>query len=95
MKRLLPFLKDKFYITGIIFVIWMLFLDRNDMFTQIQYVLKLNRIKTDQQYFQKEIELVKKELEELSTNQNKLEKFAREKYLMKRENEVVFVIVKE
>ncbi len=94
MQKLLPILKNKYYLSLIIFFIWMLFLDRNDFISQYQYRSKLRQLRKDKAYYQEEIRKVRSDLEELSTNERKLEKFAREKYLMKRDNEDVFVIVK-
>lgn len=73
----------------------MMFLDRNDFTSQYEYRQKLNQIHKDQQYYKEEIIKVKKDLKELSTNPEQLEKFAREKYLMKRDGEDIFVIVPE
>ena len=73
----------------------MMFLDRNDFTSQYEYRQKLNQIHKDQQYYKEEIIKVKKDLKELSTDPEQLEKFAREKYLMKRDGEDIFVIVPE
>lgn len=73
----------------------MMFLDRNDFTSQYEYRQKLSQIHKDQQYYKEEIIKVKKDLKELSTDPEQLEKFAREKYLMKRDGEDIFVIVPE
>lgn len=95
MTKFLPILKNKYYLSLIVFFIWMMFLDRNDFIAQYQYRSKLSQLKKDKAYYEEEILKVRKDLEELTTNQSELEKFAREKYLMKRDNEDVFVIIKE
>ena len=73
----------------------MLFLDRNDLLSQYQYRQKLTQLKTDQDYYKEEIIKVKNDLKELSTDPEQLEKFAREKYLMKKDGEDIFIIVPE
>ena len=74
-------------------MVWLLFFDKNDFFTQNETVQKLNKLKGDQSYYISEIEKNKIDLQELKTNKESLEIFAREKYLMKKDNEDVFVFV--
>ncbi len=90
---LLKLIKNKYFLTITALIVWLLFFDKNDVFTQHETVAKLNKLKTDQGYYISEIEKNKMELQELKTNTESLEKFAREKYLMKRDNEDVFVFV--
>jgi cell division protein FtsB len=75
--------------------IWLCFFDRNDLFTQLDLRAKVNELEKDRNYYQKEIQRNKNEMIELQTNTKNLEKFAREKYLMKKDNEDVFVIVRQ
>jgi len=53
---------------------------------------KINKLKTERTYFQKQTDIANEELKELQTDPSSLEKFAREKYLMKKDNEDVYVI---
>jgi cell division protein FtsB len=95
MKRLLDLFKNKFFLVALAFVIWMVFFDKNDLLSQYEYRQQVNKLKQERNFYQKETARVNKDLDELTSNPQKLEKFAREKYLMKKENEDVFVIVKE
>jgi cell division protein DivIC len=95
MKKILPYLKNKYIIVSAFFFIWMLFVDRNDFIAQSQQVHKLNSLKKEKTYYQGEILKTQQDLTELTTDPEHLEKFAREKYLMKKDNEDIFVIVKE
>jgi cell division protein FtsB len=90
---LLNLIKNKYFLTITALIVWLLFFDKNDVFTQHETVAKLNKLKADQGYYISEIEKNKVELQELKTNTESLEKFAREKYLMKKDNEDVFVFV--
>jgi len=90
---LINLIKNKYFLTIIALIVWLLFFDKNDVFTQHESVSKLNKLKNDQAYYIAEIEKNKIELQELKTNKKSLEKFAREKYLMKKDNEDVFVFV--
>ncbi len=91
-----PFFRsDKYFIAGIAFLTWMLFFDRNDLMSQYEYRTQLNKLQAEKEFYLKESAKAVKDLNELTTDKTKLEKFAREKYLMKKENEDVFVIITE
>ena len=74
------------------FVVWMLFFDRNDVFTQIERKSELNELRQSKQYFEKQIAENRKFSKDLQFNASAIEKYARERYLMKRENEDLFII---
>ena len=95
MKRLLGLFRNKYFVVTVAFAVWMVFFDKNDLFSQYQYHSQLSKLKHERDFYQKETAKVHQELDELTTNKEMLEKFAREKYLMKKDNEDVFVIVKE
>ncbi len=95
MYRLLDLIRNKYFIAGIAFLTWMLFFDRNDLMSQYEYRAQLNKLQTEKEFYLKESEKAVRDLNELTTDKVKLEKFAREKYLMKKKNEDVFVIIKE
>lgn len=95
MTRAFNILKNKYLISGLAFVTWMLFFDRNDLMSQYEYRKQLNKLEAEKGFYTIESEKTVKDLTELTTDRSKLEKFAREKYLMKKENEDIFVIIKE
>ena len=90
---LLNIIKNKYFLTGVGILVWVLFFDKNDIFTQRDMLQKLHKLKKEKEYYISEITNNKRELNELQTNMNSLEKFAREKYLMKKDNEDVYVFV--
>jgi hypothetical protein len=90
---LLRLVKNKYFITVVALVVWLTFFDRNDVFTQYDLIKKCEKLEKEKQYYISEIENNKKNLLELKTNPKSLETFSREKYLMKKENEDVFVFV--
>jgi cell division protein FtsB len=95
MKRLVVQVTNKYFLVSIGFVVWMLFFDRNDLLSQYEYRSQLNKFKEEKAFYIAEIEKVKTDLNDLTTNQEQLEKFAREKYLMKKDDEDVYVIIRE
>ena len=91
--RLLNIIKNKYLITVLALVVWLGFFDKNDMFTQYELIKKCAKLEKEKEYYLAEIENNKVNLNELKTNKKSLETFSREKYLMKKENEDVFVFV--
>ena len=74
------------------FAVWMLFLDENNILLQVKRSSKLQELQGTRDYYANEIKRINTELVELKTNPETMEKFAREHYWMKRDNEDVFVI---
>lgn len=89
------FVKSFYFIIGAVFLIWMLFIDSNDIVSQVRLKSKLSSLEKQKEYYLEKKEEVLKNKEELTTNLDLLEKFAREKYLMKKPSEDLFVIVVE
>ena len=96
MKKILDqipsFLKNYYIVIGCIFVVWVLFFDRNDIITHFKLGSRLNKLEDQKQFYTDKIKVVEKNREELDTDDELLEKFAREKYLMKKETEDLYII---
>lgn len=88
-------IKNKYVIVLAAFLAWMIFFDNNDLISQVQLRLKLAEYRSKQEYYEQKIAEVKQKKKELLTNQQSLEKFAREQYMMKKDDEDLFVIVPE
>ena len=87
-------LKSKYVLTVIGFAVWMLFFDDRDVYnTYFKQRSELNTLQDNKVYFEKQITATSKELDQLKINAATIEKYAREKYLMKRDNEDLFVVV--
>ena len=91
MNKIPRWLKNKYTFTVLVFLVYLLFFDQNNILTQYSYKKQLNKLELEKEYFNKQIEITKQELDELTKNPASLEKFAREKYFMKKDNEEVFV----
>ena len=74
---------------------WLLFFDRNDLFSQYERHEQVKKLENEVNYFRSEIEEDKREMKELQSDPKLLEKFAREHYLMKRDSEDIYLIVKD
>lgn len=75
--------------------VWISFFDSNSLLSLWKLNREANLLKKESSFFREEIQIAKEKRDYLFSNDRNLEKFARENYLMKRENEDVFIIVKE
>ena len=89
------FFRNKFLLTAAGFMVWMLFFDHNNIFVQLERTGELNELKDTKHYYEMQVSATQKELDELQSNAASIEKAAREKYLMKKDNEDLFVVVEE
>ena len=95
LDRLPRLLKNFYFLTGSLFLIFMLFISDSNLFRQYQLTNKLRKLENEKAYYSVKIKEVEKDRSELMTDEDLLEKFAREKYLMKKEKEDIYVIVEE
>jgi cell division protein FtsB len=86
------FLKNKFFIAFAAFIIWIAFLDKTNLMYQYQFQSEVNKLESQKEFFIQEIRQTREEQQELLSSPEKLEKFAREKYYMKKDNEDLFII---
>ena len=89
--RFFKIISNRYFIILLIYIIWMLFFDENSFLIHRKINKEINQLENDIDYYKKEIELDKKIIKDLE-DPEKLEKFARENYKMKRENEDIYVI---
>ena len=96
MNRLLTyipgFLKNKYFIAFAAFCVVILFLDKNDIFSQYKRHKELGELQQSKKYFISQITAERKDLEALESTPAAVEKVAREKYFMKRDNEEIFLV---
>lgn len=95
LSNIPSWIKSKYFIAFAAFFVVIVFLDKNDLFTQLDRRKELHQLEKTRQHFQTQIESEKKELESLKNNPATIEKYAREKYLMKRDNEDLFLITEK
>lgn len=94
-QRILRYVRNFYVATSLVLLAWMTFLDANDLPTQVRNWWKLRELEREASYYKDEIKKVQTERREVLGNDRLREKFAREKYLMKKPTEDVFVIVDE
>ena len=95
MGRYLKYTKNFYFIFTVLFVLWMVFIDTNDIFSQYTLRMKLSDLEKQKEFYQERKDKIKAEGEEMISNYELLEEYAREKYLMKKKTEDLYVIVDE
>ena len=88
-------LRNKYLMAVMVFLVWLLIFDNNSLIDRVRYLKILHEMEEEKEYYLERIEEDSRRLNELKTDRDNLEKFAREQYFMKKENEDVFVIVEE
>jgi hypothetical protein len=88
-NRLPAPLQNRYYLTLVVFLFIMVFLDRHSIWTQWKLWRAQNQLETDRTFYQGKIKDAREEAEDFELTK---EKFAREHYYMKRSNEDVFII---
>lgn len=95
LKRIPPIFKN-FYVLGLLFFfVWMLVFDSNDLISTYKMRAKRSELENEKAYYIEKIKEVEKDRSELLGNNELLEKYAREKYLMKKETEDIFIVAEK
>lgn len=90
-----PFLRNRYLIALIMFIVWVLLFDNNNLVDRYHNIKVLRQLQSDREYYTNRIEEDRRKLNELRTNNENLEKFAREQYYMKRDDEDIYIVVTE
>ena len=93
IDKIPPFLRNKYLLTIIVFFVWLLLLDSNNLISRYKEIRNLRKLKSEKEYYVQRIEEDKRKLHELKTDNQNLEKFAREQYRMKKPDEDLYIIL--
>ncbi|MEE4115232.1 MAG: septum formation initiator family protein [Marinilabiliaceae bacterium] len=93
--KLPRYLRNRYLIALIVFFVWILLFDNNNLIDRYHDLKNLRQLEQDKDYYTRRIEEDRRKLKELRTDSDNLEKFAREQYFMKKDNEDLFIIVDE
>jgi cell division protein FtsB len=85
-------LKNKYLLTGTAFVVWIFFFDPKDIPSSINRIETYSKLQKNEQHLTRQIAETNKDLDLLKTNPQTIEKYARENYMMKKDNEDLFII---
>jgi cell division protein DivIC len=87
------FLKNKYFLTLSVFIIWLLLLDSNNLIERYGQMSELHKLKKEREYYIRKIEEDRNKLNQLKTDNKNLERFAREQYRMKKKDEDLYIIL--
>jgi cell division protein DivIC len=92
-SRLYKILTNRYAMVGLAAFLWMMFADDYNFISQWKLRREISRLEEDMAYYQTELEKVNEERLIFKENREEIERFAREQYLMKKENEDLFLVV--
>lgn len=88
-----PVLRNKYILTMVIFIVWVVLFDSNNLVARLKDMRELRKLKSEKEYYMNRIETDRRKLKELKTDNQNLEKFAREQYRMKKADEDLYIIL--
>jgi cell division protein FtsB len=94
-KKTVRLLKNKYFIISLIFVVWIMFFDENNMMAHRKNKKRLASMKAQREYYIEKIASDNRKIEELRSGLENLEKYAREQFYMSKPDEDVFIIVEK
>ena len=94
-KKWFTWLVNKYAVIIILFMVWMIFFDDASLLQHIRIDKGINELKVDREFYNKQLSEVKTELKGVKEDPDAIEKIARERFYMKKDNEDIFVIVEE
>ncbi len=94
-KFLLKYINNRYFYTGLAFVVWMLFFDNDSLREQMRLSSKIKQLDQQKSFYQTEIKKNKSALNALKFDTTRLEEYARETYFMKKDNEDVYVVIRK
>lgn len=92
MKKMFGFVRNKYIVTTIVFVVWVSFFDERDLYTTFQLKKKLNAIILKKKFFEQGIAQSEKQLDALKDDHESIERYAREQFLMRKDGEDIFLV---
>lgn len=93
MSGTFSLMKNKYLLASCFFLIWMLFFDARDWGLIKENKTKLDNLQKSEKHLAAEIRDTRKELDLLKTSAQTIEKYARENYYMKKDNEDLFIVI--
>jgi cell division protein FtsB len=89
------YINNRYFYTGLAFIVWMVFFDSDNYREQLRLSGKIDQLQQQENFYRTEIQKNKSALNALKYDTSQLEKYAREKYFMKKDNEDVYVVIRK
>lgn len=90
-KPIIKIITNKYAIIFSIFIVWMVFFDENSYLNHMEFDSEIEKLENEKEYYKSEIYIDSSLINKLD-NEKEIEKFAREEYKMKKENEEIYII---
>lgn len=90
-----PLIRNKYFLASLAFIVWIAIFDQNNLVDRFQLQLRINKLEKQKDHYIHEIEQNNRKMQELQSSTGNLEKFGREEYLMKKKDEVLFIVEEE
>lgn len=95
VNKVPPVFRNRYILTVLVFFVWLILFDNNNLIDRFHYMKNMRQLEADREYYLNRIEEDSRKLKELKTDDENLEKFAREQYFMKKDNEDIYIITDE
>ena len=92
-SKTLKIMRNKYTVVTVFFLVWVLFVDTNNLFVWINDLNTVSTQERQKEYYRQAIKQTDEKLNELTSNKDSLEKFAREQYLFHQKDEEIFLVV--
>ena len=93
--RVVKFVWNRYFILTIAFAVWMFFFDQNSFFVHRELDKQIKLLEVDESYFQEHLNTETEKLDQLNSNPAEIERIAREKHFLKKDDEDIFIIEQE
>lgn len=90
-NKWVKYLGNTYVIILILFIVWMLFFDTNSYLIHSELNDDIEALEENAEFYQEEIDKDMEFIEKMKDS-NEIERYAREKYYLKRENEDIYII---
>ena len=94
-QKIKDLFKNFYFLFFLCFVLWMTIIDSNGFINRYRLSAKLSELNTQKEFYIEEIDKVSLDKEKFESDEELLEKYAREEYLMIKESEDIFYVIKE
>jgi cell division protein FtsB len=89
---LMRVIRNKYFLATIIFVVWITFFDSASLISWSRVVMNIGEQEKQKRYYKEAVKSAEEKIDELTSNKDSLEKFAREQYIFKEEDEDIFIV---
>ena len=86
------FLRNKYLLTLLLFALWILVFDKNNLINWVKQLKNISQMESEKAFYEQGVISTGEKLQELQSNNDSLEKFAREQYFLIKPGEEVFIV---